>query len=136
MEAKFQKYEDIYEKQVINLLTKSFNIQNITKILDDDNVMSIIGLIDDKVVSYLNITFCTDVVRNSKYSIINLVCVDGDYRGNNIGKKMMEEAISICKDNGCNLITLTSKPSKIVANEMYKSMGFAIKETNYYEKVI
>ena len=136
MEVNFVKYENKYKEKVINLIHKSFSSHNITDILEDDRVLGIVGLIDDEVVSYLNITFCTDIIKNTKYSIINHVCVDIDYRGNDIGKKMMEEAISLCKENGCSMIQLTSKPSKVVANKMYQSMGFGLKETNVYEKVI
>ena len=136
MEVKFVRYEEQYKDDVIKLINKSFESHNITDISDAFNVVGLVGLFAGKVVSYLNITFCVDVIKNSKYAMINHVCVDEEYRGNDIGKDMMVAAIDMCRFNNCNLITLTSKPSKIVANEMYKSMGFAIKETNYYEKVI
>ncbi len=136
MNVEFVLYEDKYKNEVIDLINKSFNNHHINNILIDDNVIGLVGLIDNKVVSYLNITICVDVVRNSKYSLINYVCVDDNYRGNNIGKSIMEKAISISKDNDCTLIKLTSNSKKVVANKMYLSMGFGIKETNLFEKVI
>ncbi len=136
MEVKFVKYENNYKDEVIHLINKSFDNHNITNILEDNNVIGIVGLIDDKVVSYLNVTICSDVIRNSKYSIINYVCVDSEYRGNDIGKKMMEKAVEISKVYDCNKIQLTSNSKRIAANNMYQSMGFGIRETNVYEKVI
>ena len=136
MKAIFVNYEDKYEKEVIKLINNSFSNHNVQKILEDDNVLGIVGLIDDKVVSYLNITFCTDVVNSYKYSVINYVCVDEDYRGNDIGKEMMNKAIEISRDENCKKIKLTSNSKKVAANKMYLRLGFGIKETNVFEKVI
>ena len=136
MNVEFVLYEDKYKDEVIDLINNSFNNHHINNILVDDNVIGLVGLIDNKVVSYLNITICVDVVRNSKYSVINYVCVDNNYRGKSIGKLMMEEALKISKDYGCSLVKLTSNSKKEIANKMYQSMGFGIRETNLYEKVI
>ena len=136
MEVNFVKYEDKYKNEVINLINKSFDNYDITDILEDDNVIGLVGLINDQVVSYLNITICTNIIRKNKYSIINYVCVDSDYRGNHIGLNMMKKAINISKEEGCSLVKLTSREKRIEANKLYQKMGFGLKETNVYEKVI
>ena len=136
MEVNFVRYEDKYKNEVINLINKSFDNYDITDISEDDNVIGLVGLINDKVVSYLNITICTNIILKNKYSIINYVCVDFDYRGNHIGLNMMEEAIKISKEEGCSLVKLTSREKRIEANKIYQKMGFGLKETNVYEKVI
>ncbi len=136
MEVNFVRYEDKYKDGVVNLINNSFDNYNITDISEDNNVIGLVGLINDKVVGYLNITICTNVIRKNKYSIINYVCVDSDYRGNHIGLNMMEEAIKISKEEGCSLVKLTSREKRIEANKLYQKMGFGLKETNVYEKVI
>ena len=136
MEVKFVRYEDQYKDDVIKLINKSFENHNITNILDTFNVVGLVGLFAGHAISYLNITFCVDVIKNNKYAIINHVCVDEEYRGNNIGKDMMIEAINICKSNNCNVIKLTSNSNRVAANKLYQSLGFGIRETNVYEKVI
>ena len=136
MKVKFVRYEEQYKDDVIKLINKSFDNHNITDILEAFNVIGLVGLFAGRVVSYLNITFCVDVIKNTKYAMINYVCVDEAYRGNNIGKDMMMEAITICKSNGCSVIKLTSSSNREVANKMYQSLGFGIRETNVYEKVI
>ena len=136
MEVNFVRYEDKYKDGVVNLINNSFDNYNITDISEDNNVIGLVGLINNKVVGYLNITICTNVIRKNKYSIINYVCVDSDYRGNHIGLNMMEEAIKISKEEGCSLVKLTSREKRIEANKLYQKMGFGLKETNVYEKVI
>ncbi|MBI3633403.1 MAG: GNAT family N-acetyltransferase [Candidatus Vogelbacteria bacterium] len=54
------------------------------------------------------------------------------YRGQKIGKKLMEELIKTAKDVGAECVDLTSKPSRTVANLMYVKMGFEKRDTNYY----
>ena len=136
MNIKFVRYEEQYKDDVIKLINKSFDNHNITDILEAFNVIGLVGLFAGHAISYLNITFCVDVIKNTKYAMINHVCVDEAYRGNNIGKDMMMEAINICKSNGCSIVKLTSNSNREVANKMYQSLGFGIRETNVYEKVI
>ena len=136
MEVNYVFYEDKYKDDIINLINNSFSNHSIKDILVDDNVIGLVGLIDEKAVSYLNITICVDVIRNIKYALINYVCVDEEYRGNDLGKDLMIKAMDICKEKGCSKIELTSNSAKIAANKMYQGLGFNIRETNCYVKVI
>ena len=131
----FREYEDNDYANVVKLIKDSFDI-DVSNIDSDPNVYRLVGVLDNEVVSYLDITYCLDVIRNYKYSYINYVCVSPNARGNGIGYKMMEEAISICKNNGCSKIKLTSNPKRCQAREMYKKCGFEIKDTDVFEKVI
>ena len=131
----FREYEDKDFTSVAKLINDSFDIA-VNKVEYDPNVYKLVGVLDGEVVSYLDITFCLDVIKNYKYGYINWVCVSPDTRGKGIGSKMMNEAMSICKDNGCSKIKLTSNPKRCQAREMYKKCGFTIRETDVFEKVI
>ena len=61
------------------------------------------------------------------------VVVSEDMRGQSLGKRMVEEAIRIVSKDGKSKLMLTSKPSRIVANKLYQSVGFQKKETNVYK---
>ena len=60
------------------------------------------------------------------------VVVDEDMRGYSIGRKLVEHAISFAKDYGKGTLMLTSRPSRVAANNLYRSCGFEPKETNMY----
>ena len=60
MEVNFVRYEDKYKDGVVNLINNSFDNYNITDISEDNNVIGLVGLINDKVVGYLNSTICTN----------------------------------------------------------------------------
>jgi len=60
------------------------------------------------------------------------VVVDESYRGVGIGKELMLFAIDYSKSLGAKDIRLTSRPSRIAANELYSKLGFKKYETNFY----
>ena len=61
------------------------------------------------------------------------VVVDNRYRGQLLGKRMVEEAVRLVEERGKSTFLLTSKPIRVVANKLYSSLGFEKKETNVYK---
>lgn len=60
------------------------------------------------------------------------VVVDELYRGQNLGEALIQYAIQIAKSKGARQIDLTSRPSRLAANHLYKKLGFESRETNVY----
>ena len=61
------------------------------------------------------------------------VVVDQNYRGNGYGKVMIEKVIELCRNKGNVTLMLTSRPSRVAANQLYQSLGFETRETNVYK---
>ena len=59
--------------------------------------------------------------------------VDKKYRGQGIAKALIDKAFEKTKSLGVKSVSLTSRPSRTIANAFYKKLGFKIKETNYYK---
>lgn len=64
------------------------------------------------------------------------VVVDKEYRGQGIGKRLMELIVAEAKRLGLEKLELTSNPARKAANKLYKSLGFKRKETNVYRLVL
>lgn len=60
------------------------------------------------------------------------VVVDESMRGRSLGRMLVEHAIAFSKESGGGTLLLTSRPSRIAANALYRSCGFVPKETNMY----
>ncbi len=60
------------------------------------------------------------------------VVVDAAFRGRGVGKRLTEFAIAFAKQQRVDLLSLTSRPSRVAANNLYPTVGFARKETNVY----
>lgn len=61
------------------------------------------------------------------------VVVDESQRGKGFGRELMLFAIDYSKATGAGSISLTSRPSRIAANELYKKMGFMQYATNVFK---
>ncbi len=61
------------------------------------------------------------------------VVVDRNYRGKGYGTLMIEKVIEQCRKRGEVTLMLTSRPSRVVANQLYQSLGFEKRETNVYK---
>ena len=61
------------------------------------------------------------------------VVVDQNHRGKGYGKLMVRKAMEECQNRGNVTLMLTSRPSRIVANQLYQSLGFEKRETNVYK---
>jgi len=64
------------------------------------------------------------------------VVVDKAARGQGLGKKLMSAAIEKATAAGATAINLTSHPSRVAANQLYRSLGFQPRETNVYRYTI
>ncbi len=60
------------------------------------------------------------------------VVVDRDAAGRGIGTALNRFALALAKDLGAKTVDLTSRPSREVANRLYRGLGFVPRETNVY----
>lgn len=126
-----REYMDSDFLTVKKIIDSSFDM-NIDKVYTSSNVESLVYEVDGNVVGYLNVTKDFDVIKNFKYAWINFVCIDPDYRGQGLGKKMVSAAID--RYNDCKMIKLDSNPKREAANKMYLDLGFEIYGTNLFER--
>lgn len=60
------------------------------------------------------------------------VIVSEKARGKGVGKQLSNHAIQLAQQLGAKTVDLTSRPSRVAANELYKKVGFQQRETNVY----
>ena len=71
----------------------------------------------------------------TKASIEDVV-VSSAYRGQHLGKQLMEYVLEQAKAYAPIELHLTSNPKRVAANKLYQSIGFQKKETNCYQMSI
>ena len=64
------------------------------------------------------------------------VVVSSAYRGQHLGKQLMEYVLEQAKAYAPIELHLTSNPMRVAANKLYQSIGFQKKETNCYQMTI
>lgn len=60
------------------------------------------------------------------------VVVDEGYRGQGLGRKIMEDLVDIAKREKIEVLNLTSNPKRIPARKLYESLGFELSETGVF----
>lgn len=58
--------------------------------------------------------------------------VDEKYRGQGVGKKIMQGLIAVAKARRVSRLELTSGPDRVAANKLYERSGFKLRKTNAY----
>jgi len=110
------------------LLTKKY----LKSILASESVHFFIAELDNKQIGGM-LTIATYKTPSGIKVWIEDVVVDESQRGKGIGKELMLFAIGYSKSLGAKDIRLTSRPSRIAANELYLKLGFKKHETNFYK---
>ena len=67
-----------------------------------------------------------------KQAVVEDMIVDEAYRGKGYGWAILQDLINWARENGIEVIELTSHPKRVAANELYKKAGFQLHETNHY----
>lgn len=86
---------------------------------------------DEKIIGM--VTLCIYQCPTGRKAWIEDVVVDQNHRGKGYGKLMVRKAMEECQNRGNVTLMLTSRPSRIVANQLYQSLGFEKRETNFYK---
>jgi len=64
------------------------------------------------------------------------VVIREEYRGQHLGRRLMEYVLEQARGLAPIEIHLTSNPKRVAANEMYGRMGLERRETNCYRMVV
>lgn len=113
------------------LITK----QQVEAIISDTN-SHLFFAVDEKGVQMGMLTVGFYHAPTGKKAWIEDVVVGEKYRGLGVGESLTNFAIQFAKDQQADLVMLTSKPSRISANNLYRKVGFEQRETNVYRIVL
>jgi ribosomal protein S18 acetylase RimI-like enzyme len=81
---------------------------------------------------YGSLSLVLFVIPTGTRARIEDVVVSEDSRGRGLGRLLSERAVDLAIQLGAKTIDLTSRPSRVVANNLYKQIGFVQRETNIY----
>ena len=77
-----------------------------------------------------------DSPTGRKASVEDVVVASG-FRGQGIGRALMEHLIDFARRSLAPVdLHLTSRPSRVAANELYRALGFQRRETNMYRMTV
>ncbi len=132
-ELKPENEEDI--RQLVLALTKDASVEYspdyLRKIINNPDYVAITAFDGNKIVGVL-ILITYLLIEGERKGWIEGLVVSENYRGQGIGRKLVEKAIEKAKGMGLKSLNLTSREERIAANKLYQKMGFTKYETNVY----
>ena len=124
--------------EAISLLLKqlssqefSFSERELAALVNDSSSSLFLLYTEDKIAGML--TLGTYLSPTGRKAWIEDVVVDSAYRGKGYGKMLVEHAIEYARALSPCTLMLTSNPTRIAANELYRASGFEQKITNVYK---
>ena len=111
-----------------------FTLEQLQAIVDSESSHLFLARIGEDVVAML--TVGEYLAPTGRKMWIEDVVVDSTVRGRKLGRAMLEHAIAYAHECGGGSLMLTSRPSRVAANALYRSGGFLQKETNVYKMEI
>jgi ribosomal protein S18 acetylase RimI-like enzyme len=95
------------------------------RIEQDENNELIVVEMGAEIVATLQLTFLPGMTyQGSMRAQIEAVRVDGRYRNQRIGQKLVEWAVSRARQKGCYQVQLTTDKSRRDAHRFYERLGF------------
>jgi GNAT superfamily N-acetyltransferase len=75
------------------------------------------------------------VHRPAPVGRIPVLVVAEDARGQNIGRMLVEAVEQWCRDEGCQLIEVTSNDRRAAAHAFYRHMGYERSSIRFFKKL-
>lgn len=109
--------EGVFEVSKLSL-AEAWNIESIEKELSNKLAKYLVALDENKVIGFLGMWVVFD-----EGDITN-IAVHPEYRKQGIGNLLMDNLITLCKENNINSLTLEVRQSNLPAQNLYKKHGF------------
>ena len=139
LEIRIAKPGDTIEIDYINQLLQELTCReshithaDINQIIGSDNSLLFVASLDGQTVGMATLgVYCSPTGRKVW---VEDVVVSSTMRGRGFGRELVNYLINYTQQNltPCSLM-LTSRPTRIEANELYRSSGFEQRQTNVYK---
>lgn len=117
-------------KELINQLDSSANIEEINFYRSLLNGYFSKKIVDGKLVGVGWIYPRQTLLR--KQAVIEDIIVDQNHRKKGYGQEITIDLIRWAKENGVEMIELTTNSKRLAANSLYQKLGFNLHPTNHY----
>ncbi|MFF6875074.1 MULTISPECIES: GNAT family N-acetyltransferase [unclassified Streptomyces] len=98
----------------------------------DPNQRLVVAVRQSQVVGTLQLTIIPGLSRRgATRSTIEGVRIHADERGSGLGTQLIEWAINASRDEGCQLVQLTSDRTRTDAHRFYERLGFTASHTGF-----
>jgi|SRR3989344_9187211 len=107
------------------------SLSDLEDIVNNKHAVMVVAQDDEAIIGMATLYI---IVKVGKYvGYVEDVVVDSRYRGQGLGKKIMEAIVAEARNRKLTYLFLTSNAARDAANNLYQKLGFEIVETNPYK---
>lgn len=135
--TRLKALSDRYAEELL-LLMKELNpeiyvdVDMLRRVVSSTNSILFAMIDDGRIIG--TATLCILDSPTGRKAHVEDVVVLSSFRGQHLGRRLMEHVIDYARTEiGTVDMYLTSRPQRVVANNLYKALGFRLKETNVYK---
>ena len=93
----------------------------------------IVAIVENSIVGFCSLTLKNNLWQAGNLGIIDELVVDNRYRGQGIGKSLIEKITEIALKNKCKRMELDSSFHRTEAHQFYEHLGF-VKRAYWFSK--
>lgn len=146
MELVIKEYNDSEYEVVKDLLIDSFPevhdllVDGLTSSevlsLDKSEYLQLVAYEGDILVGYALASRTYDPIMQRKNIWIDYVCVNTEYRGRGIARKLLQRIEDVAREEKVLFLQLTSSRFRTGARKLYTDFGFSVRESDIFRKVL
>ena len=101
--------------------------KGLARIINNSEIGAVLVARDgDQVVGMVSILFTVSTALGEKVALLEDMVVSPTVRGTGVGTKLLVEAISLARTEGCKRVTLLTDRSNEAAQRFYAKQGFVV----------
>jgi len=104
--------------------------ERVREVVRTPSTSVLVAKLDGEIVGMALLLTLTTMSGDTGY--VEEVVVDQAARGQHIGTALMRGLLELAAQKGLRFVDLTSRASRDIANNLYRSLGFKLRETNCY----
>lgn len=146
MELVIREYDNSEYESVKELLIESFPevhdllVEGLTSSdvlnLDKTKYLQLVAYEEDNLVGYALASRSYDPIMRRKNIWIDYVCVNTEYRGRGIARKLLQRIEDVARKEKVLFLQLTSSRFRTGARKLYTDFGFSVRESDIFRKVL
>jgi GNAT superfamily N-acetyltransferase len=103
--------------------------ERINELIKNDSLSIIVAANEEnKIIGWIQIEICNFLFLDKTCNILGIF-IDKNYRGNKIGRKLIEKAEIWAKEKECLVLKICSDITRIDSHAFYEHMGFKLVKT-------
>ncbi|MFB8244735.1 GNAT family N-acetyltransferase [Streptomyces sp. NPDC055952] len=107
-------------------------LEALERLRSDPNQHVVVAVRENRIVGTLQLTIIPGLSRRgATRSIIEGVRIHADERGSGLGTQLIAWAIDTSREQGCQLVQLTSDKTRLDAHRFYERLGFEASHTGF-----